>query len=330
MSEKLSKFHEWRIASNCSDDPILARCIRKGDDLILDLSDASNRQFLLREFRKLHTMEDAKRWRVNVGILYPSINSPKDILKISRTVQWVFKFFRELQKENFRFLKRSLFVTSVLQRRASKFREEEFYLIEERVLTALESKQQVVSDDLINYLSVWLAAKEPKRVLVTFAPPPEFGIGPRLPYISGSATGVGLDSPHVFELPETLIEQEFTTVNVLNDQRVLKSLAYSYLQKVLTQLSANLQVTIRLHEAPDGYSYIDQGFSLNSPWEAIVSELIKLITCSMPDRRCTNPRCGAVFSPTRSHQRFCKRPGCRKAASRQNKASTQSAALDTL
>lgn len=143
MFSEIERSQRWKLPDTCADERIRRLSIAVENQLFLDLSTKKNQAFLFQEFCKLRSLDDSKIWYQNVGILYPSVTTHSDILSLSKTVQWAWKFFRELRDGNTKFFRSHIRVTSLLQRRLSKYtEEEEFKGIEERVLTAFEAQHR--------------------------------------------------------------------------------------------------------------------------------------------------------------------------------------------
>lgn len=287
-----------------------------GIDQKHDLSKSEVQNFLFRKFIAIRTKDQAKTWVATFGCPwgYSSLGwyAPDDVLNLARSLQWTHYFFQLLKFEQVPFVRKHLRVQRKIDREASKITEEEWHQIVHRI----ESGDPEMHD-MVTWLSITRSAEKPEHGFVTFS---------RLSDYSSEIFFVdktfGSDSSPM-EASITQVEIESQNTALFEQDKSLLLGGYLYLQKVLELKIGNLTpgIAIFKNKIPHERFSLREVFRTETPWQAMLSELLKRTTSTSAPRKCANQACTRLFIPSRSDQIFCKQAACRQTVSRRRRKS---------
>lgn len=154
----------------------------------------------------------------------------------------------------------------------------------------------------------------PKHGSITFTGLPDYDT--EIVYV---ADPLRSNHPHPTPAFVSFVEIETDMLNKLDDEDFLVWMANLYLKKTLEVLLTDFTPVINIRRKPGPIYSLEQSFPTSTPWEAMVSILLKDITTSASPKVCSNPKCDNKFVPKRTDQVFCSKASCRKAESRRKK-----------
>ena len=298
---------KWELPKECNDQGMLALAA-KGP---ISLDDPEVSSVLFKRFRTIRTIDHVKTWQKNFGFLHQGIYSASDVWKLARTVQWICNFHDLIKYEQVPFIRKALKRTSKLQRFCSKITEEEFYALQDRVYAddGASMRKDVSTKDLVDWMAFVFAEEKPNEGFCSFPPPIQYKTD-TMYKLANDFLGVGRG--FVSEIHCEYIEEEYADLRVLDSDEEMMRAARRFLVNVLNHLVGNLRISIKL----DSTNQLEQSVSRTTPWEAILSEILKLISGKAAPRKCIYGACGKIFVPTRADQQFCGNPACRQSVSR--------------
>lgn len=298
---------KWELPNECGDSGMVMLAA-KGP---IALSDPEVSSILFRRFRTIRTREHAKAWQKNFGFLHHGIYADGDVWKLARTVQWLCNFHDLIKYEQVPLIRKSLKRTSKLQRFCSKITEEEFYALQDRIYAddGASMRKGVSTQDLVDWLAFTFAEEKPNEGFCSFPPPVQYKTD-SMYKLANDFLGVG--RAFISEIHCEYIEEEYADLRALDDDEEMMRAARKFLVNVLNHLVGNLRISIRL----DSNNQLEQSVSQTTPWEAILSEVLKLVSGKAAPRTCKYGACAKVFVPTRADQQFCGNPACRQSVSR--------------
>lgn len=283
----------------------------------IDLESPATQDQLFRTFRQIRNPETCIRWMQKYGCPWEPVGlftyyNPHDVLNLSRCVSWIWYFSQLLKHSQVDFVRNHLRFQSRADKYAANLTEDEWHEIVERV----ESKNFANSSDLVNYFALTRASEHLECGSILFSRYETFETEiMQIDSLFGT-------SPLPLNVGANAVAIEIKNIANKSDDLTVLHWGHQYLQKAVTAMLVSVQPSIQIvpPNTMGGFSFeINQVLSVQSPWQAIVSELVKRITSQSIARTCANNSCGATFIPSRADNIFCARPGCRKAASRQRK-----------
>lgn len=279
----------------------------------IDLSLPLVQKKLLSSFTKVRTLEKARAWVRTYGcpwgIQSDEYRSPQRVLELAKSLSFLLEFFDLAQDQQTPLIRQYLRKQKRVDRIRSWKTEAEWDAIIERLEDGTER-----DEDLMHYFLVDFAENNPQDGFITFSALSEYGTE----LVSVEAS-VGNDSAYPRSVHVAHVEIESRDMAEADTDERLLQLSFIYLQKALQYLLGALHPTVYLREDSNSAYRLEQALIAETPWHAILSELLRKMTAARAPRNCENENCSRSFVPKRSDQIFCDRPGCRKAASRRRK-----------
>lgn len=310
----------WRLPKNTSafktDNCILVEHYEYGDEI--DLSCPQVQDELFRSFRKVKSFRDSLSWCKRYGCPWEntdnfSIYNPFMTATLAKSVDFVWYFGQLLKHQEVDFIRKHLRFQNDLNAITTKMTEEEYHALFDRLND--ESKDTEM-DDLLKYYQLMRASEHLERGCVIFTR--NSGFETEIAKVESTFGLSGLP----IKVSELELEIKIENIERLNDDYDLLDCAHTFLQKAVTQLLSSCQPSIRVEKPQNRNEYdfiLHQTFNVSTPWQAIISELVKRITGQAAVRKCANVSCNATFIPRRADNIFCSKPACRKAVSRRRK-----------
>lgn len=280
---------------------------------VIDLASPTIQKKLLTSFLQIRTIDKARTWIRKYGCPWGiqsfEYHSPQHVLDLAKSLSFLINFFELVQDQQVPLMRKYLRKQKKVDRLCSRMTEEEWNATIQRIEDGCDEKY-----DLMTWFMITHAAENPQEGFIVFSSLQEYGTEL---FCVEPSSGIDRCYPRQIHIAHLEIESDNLTETDC-DERLLQ-LAYSFLQKSLQYFMGTLHPTVNVRgESIETYR-LEQALVTNSPWQAMLSDLLRRMTSSRAPRTCENESCSKAFVPNRSDQIFCDRPGCRKAASRKRK-----------
>lgn len=297
----------YQLPNSFSEPRLQSYVSEKRGKFWIDLDIPEVQAVLCQRLRAVSSIEGARQWKLSFGSLWAVTNAEKT-LKLAETIRWIYKLYDLLTWAQTPLLRKHYCAESVLGRAMAKMTEDEYDFNAARIAAG----EKVSSDELMKTLAVLLNWERPERGTIIFSPN---GVYETPVYHLSTAFG-GLTDGMISEIFPHYLEQEVKdTEKAKEDDHIILSLAHKYFEILINQQIQCIQLAVTPVET-DSVIRLQQTFAARFPWQAILSAMLKDVTGGPAPRKCANPTCTEFFVAKKSHQLFCARPGCRKAASR--------------